>query len=855
MLRNGYLENASTANPDSFAVNLSSERVRLALGMIEGMQAGQSLSALLGYQLERGLHDRHDMEVDGIIYNLRLAFPLRANRLKSTKVEDLESIDTVEARNVVDGLALIEQIKKTGNAHYPFGQAKLPDNLSGSQKAAIDAEVDHILNINDAVADLAMAESVHQVVQGNYDRAAATLDTYSKGNFPPIPDVIKTPRSGVTLTHRVGVQLEAGLNPAAAENTTPRAKAEPAINKWLETLLPDMGGLACQAKFTTQAGDALSKPITLAMLGFEPIDALYMVNLESSQAMTLLDDAISLYVLENFDPAMDSDIQILYTEPLAGKLSLHEAAPLLRSLKALVQRSRPLNGGDVALMNETSQEATKQNIALDKTRITLNRADLDGLKVQIETYINALMPLLAPQDAELLMPEMDNLMRDLALLLQALAMYGLPQTGGGFIWQWQQTRFRALAGRIESLLQRLQEKLDGFDAAMLEYADLPGTATDEQRFTLLQTAERFISTTRADIAAITPDDFRDDLLNTRKPIFEQVQSDTQDALASASLADFYAALMAVVAALPNVDTEQFDLEDERSLLLTFAEDLLSRAQSLKNDLQTRLDAVDAFLLEHDNATTAPEQVAALLAAGKQLFGEDFKIVPEFTLTATQAAEWQSAYDSRTQLLAHQVDTLGEDFPVDNWLYGVARVREKIGHVENAVLMAEILAQKVFGLEPVQLPFRKDDSWLALEYPDAITIDEDKLLYTAHYAVPFDGSKNQCGLLLDEWTEVIPGKSETTGLTFHYDRPNSEPPQTLLLVTPADFTGQWQWQDLVDTLHDTLDLAKKRAIEPKQIDATAYARFLPALVSAFTVYPITASLNLALNNKFYLLKET
>jgi len=58
VLRNAYISNASAEYPDVYKVNLSSERVRMALAIIEGMQQGQSLAALLGYQLERGLHDR-----------------------------------------------------------------------------------------------------------------------------------------------------------------------------------------------------------------------------------------------------------------------------------------------------------------------------------------------------------------------------------------------------------------------------------------------------------------------------------------------------------------------------------------------------------------------------------------------------------------------------------------------------------------------------------------------------------------------------------------------------------------------------------------------------------------------------
>lgn len=855
VLRNGYIENASAENPGSFAVNLTSNRVRLALGIIEGMQAGQSLAALLGYQLERGLHDNHAAEVDGIIYDLRLAFPLRSNRMKDTQVEDLDSIDTVEARNVVDALSLIEHIQKTGNKNYPFDHPKLPASLSDAQKQVIDAEVERILNINDAVADLAIAESVHQVVQGNYDRATATLDTYSKGNFPPTPDVIKTPRSGFTLTHRMGLQLETGLNPVAASNTTPRSKAEPAVNKWLASILPAMDSLACKVEFSTPAGITKNEVITLDMLGFLPIDALYMVSLHSTQAMASLDDAFTLYVLENFSVAPDSDIKLLYTEPLTGKISLHEAAPLLHSLRALLQRSRPLNASDISLMHEGTVEATKQNTALDKTRITLCRTELNTLKTQFSDYADALLVLVTPEDANLIMPELDDLMQDLAKLLQKLAFFGLPQAGSGFIFGWQQTHFRTLSQRLETFLQRQQERLDSFDATMADYAALPGTATDAEHYSLLQTAERFISTKRGDTSVLSPNAFQNDLLNVRKPAFEQWLNDTLDALASASLSDTYAALLPIVADVSDFDTEAFALTDELSQLLIFTKDLLAKSQAIRDDLQARVDAVDALITKHDTATTAPEKVNALLDAGKLLLGEEFKIIPEFTLSPTQVAEWQSAYADQAQLLSHQLNMLAEDFPVDNWLYGIARVREKMAHVEQAAIMAEALADKALALEPVQLPYRANDNWLALEFPATAKITEDKLLYTAHYATPFDSTRPQCGLLLDEWTEIIPGTEETTGLTFHYDRPNTEPPQTLLLATPADFTGKWRWQDLVDTLHDTLDLAKKRAIEPEQLDRTSYARFLPALVSAFTVYPITASLNLALNNQFYLLKET
>ena len=104
------------------------------------------------------------------------------------------------------------------------------------------------------------------------------------------------------------------------------------------------------------------------------------------------------------------------------------------------------------------------------------------------------------------------------------------------------------------------------------------------------------------------------------------------------------------------------------------------------------------------------------------------------------------------------------------------------------------------------------------------------------------------MLIDEWTEIIPTSSVDTGITFHHDRPNSEAPQVMLLVTPSEFRGAWQWQDLIDALNETLNFAKRRAIEPRRIDRSAYAPLLPATIMVSQVSQLTIAANLALNNR-------
>ena len=161
-----------------------------------------------------------------------------------------------------------------------------------------------------------------------------------------------------------------------------------------------------------------------------------------------------------------------------------------------------------------------------------------------------------------------------------------------------------------------------------------------------------------------------------------------------------------------------------------------------------------------------------------------------------------------------------------------------------------------ALQPLQFPNRPDVPWLALEFPHAdadgepFVIDEDKLLYTASLgrAVRRDADARP-GCCCDELTEMVPSRTEDTGLAFHVRSPELRAAAGAAAGAAARTSpARWRWADLVDGIRETMDLAKKRAIEPDHIDGTPYARFLPALISAVTLYPITASLNLVLQQR-------
>ncbi len=73
---------------------------------------------------------------------------------------------------------------------------------------------------------------------------------------------------------------------------------------------------------------------------------------------------------------------------------------------------------------------------------------------------------------------------------------------------------------------------------------------------------------------------------------------------------------------------------------------------------------------------------------------------------------------------------------------------------------------------------------------------------------------------------------------------------MLLALPPVLRGNWNWNDLVAMLNQTLDDARKRGVEPALIDSSNYAQFLPATVMAVTLYQIHIATNLALNNRVY-----
>ncbi|MDV3220319.1 hypothetical protein [Intrasporangium sp.] len=864
VLRSGYLASASPADPQAMTVNLSSERVRKAMDVLAGMRQGQSLAELLGYAFERGLHDASGFaEVDEFIYDLRLRFPLRSNRLDSTAQTEGVSIEAIEARNVLDGLRLVEHVEQNQAFSYPFGlpASVLRADASAAQRAAIEREVAALRDLRDAVGDLALAESVHQATQGSADRAGAALRTVETGHRPPEIEVVRTPATGVTLTHRVGIHLDPAAS--AGVGATPRALAEPAVDAYCAALLPPLDTVACRVHWKDPVdGSDEFTAVTLADLGLRARDVVELLR-SGEQAMDELDDRVVRHVLTTpggsppTTPRPDARLEIAYREADPGQVPVFDIAAQCDHLRSIVTTARALRPTDVVLAGEAAADLDAVAV-VDPARLLAVHSLLGDLLTDVTAYLDGWEPRLADlaTHRDAVLDDADTAVDDAVALLERGARLAVPGSGWGQAIASRAGQYARTMDRVRELLARWDARLVGIDAALQDYADLPAGTPDEERFAALAAIEGAIVPAQAGGLAepeATPV-LQLAAVQARRDAFAG-RADGLRALLATTAPGLVSLRTELLGHLPvsDVDPTPFEVASTEAAMIALVHDVVAGVRSLAEVLSARDAAATTAFADHAAATDPPAALTALEAAAEALLGEGFLIVPRFTVPTAAAAEWAQALGDQAGLLAHLVAT-ARDFPVEDWVHSAARVREPLRRLEQAGLLARALVQVDPELTPIQLPYRPGDAWLAMEFPPGQDLTGEHLLYTAQYPAGFDPTGDVCGLLVDAWTEVLPSDETTVGLAFHYDQPSSEAPQSLLLVTPASGGKTWTWDDLRQAVPDTMRLARQRAVEPGQLDADAVARFLPATITALTTHGISIGLSYAVSNLVHVTLE-
>jgi hypothetical protein len=360
VLRNGYMTHKGTPEEPLLNIDLSSERVRYALSLLHGVQQGQSLNALLGYLFETGLAV---LNLQQYIQPFRDRFPVVGSKLTPSSAPS----ESIAASNVVDGLALRTAWDTGGLAAGQNWGTGLPP--PGADQTAVISLLETIDDYADALGDVGMAEAVFQVMRGNFGRGSGLMDAISKGQRPPDPDVIATPRGGLDLTHRIAVLLAGPpiANPAwSGVATHPRAAAEPWLDAWLTTLLPDPSTVTCSVQYSDGAGSHVVD-VSLLQLGIGALDCLAMADAAEVAQQAELEARI-LYAAAVPAGATGAKINYQPATPPATWVSFPDFFFLVKALRTLVSAARALAPQDMTVPENDVSQAGLVNTADLSTR-------------------------------------------------------------------------------------------------------------------------------------------------------------------------------------------------------------------------------------------------------------------------------------------------------------------------------------------------------------------------------------------------------------------------------------------------------------------------------------------------------
>lgn len=208
-----------------------------------------------------------------------------------------------------------------------------------------------------------------------------------------------------------------------------------------------------------------------------------------------------------------------------------------------------------------------------------------------------------------------------------------------------------------------------------------------------------------------------------------------------------------------------------------------------------------------------------------IFGQE--TMATFQFTPANKDELSSSFAA----LSATFTTNDERDEPTRFLQGVAEVREGMRRWRRLELYIRALKRNRPRLDVAQLPSVPGQRWIGLPFdkspnqPPPPPNGFSPMLFSYGTAAP-DPSQTWSGLVLDNWSEVVPADSDETGIAFHYDSPGAEAPQVILVVPPSSVGQQcpndssidgWVANDMIATLNETIDLAKIRTVDAQMVD--------------------------------------
>jgi hypothetical protein len=684
---------------------------------------------------------------------------------------------SIAPRDVVHGIEL-QRAWKAQALDLGTLTVPAPDN---AERAGLSEELTRLDENADAVADLLTADSVYQLVRGTHSRAGASLDAVAADTRPPEGDFVEAPRGSTALTHRVALVL-GGDPPTAPPGwdapASPRSKAEPALDAWLGTQLGDPASV--RARVLVPA-PTINAP-----------DAMQTVPLTLRDLRLRPIDFVALLPVSGAQP---QPAVLPHADDRANRgaeLELRIAAAALganpqKGIIRLELGRDTASGPDVRSFAEVLEVGRALKAFVSAAR-PLRPADLLSPEHAGEAASADLMAAESDQRAASAATALDDCITALEQAVAAIPVINPGDPEPNLAPLRAALRAATLLGAPEA------------------FPALPNNVYAQAR-TLLDAR---IAAAEAASPPVDLAPLRDALRRARDL---GMTIDPPQIVEAGVNADSVATLLVAHRVSSALETKiAADTGAARVALLALG-------GTVRDALVSRRTAAN-------RTTTAADKLEAI-------FGPDFVWLPRFK--PARSAELGAALTQGPALGASLADK-------QRWLAQAAQVRAPLRRWRRLALYAGVMRTSQGPFDLAQLPHVGPARWVGLPFPnESERPPAGRVSLALFRAVQPPATDPWCGLVIDEWPEVIPASTETGGLTFHYDDPGAEAAQTLLLAVPPAPAETWSLDALVAILDDTLTMAKVRGVHGEQLQGLG--QVLPAIYLAANAAGDTVSAHL------------
>jgi hypothetical protein len=864
ILRNASINNGTDDNSGAFQINLSSAQVRKGTWYMDGLRQGHLPGELLGYRLERMIHEESKKANSQIketdVFELRDRFPLTIQETK-----DLSGESTA-ALTIIDG----EKFLNTQKTPAKFAQLKAELN-----------------RIKDAAADIALCEAID--ANDNVARQGGWMDFLDGDGLPPREEFIRTQRTGDVHGTKLFLPLPSPANlEADPAETNPRVIAEPALAHFCEMLMPDFGmkELVVDVKtvdhtqtrpITFRLRQLKMQPIDLVVGGFEELKlraryhvlACWRANEPSCNILGPFPD------LEETDELLnEAGIELVPPKSTADTLSAFHYVEKARLIRQLIHQNQTKNGLGTVVPEELPllqpEQLTNVNpIAGFELLVKRARRLRDQLIQLIGSTIAASSTLKRRHVAWRVLRDCQALvlsMKDAGVSAESIQklqakVSNLIDTEPGLKALAQETRLGQLIGElinaanlpqqldnVEAQLTRLEKQLgELIQQSASAFVRDPSVRLDEISQFGLQQALTVLPKAPTCSASVKILKLFEQLISSLIDKLLPLIADAPDAvngvqslriayLHSEELNDILSsnpnpadAIVQLKNRLPLNDAQLQSLASQQFSTSNYFEplinNLLQKLSTLAQSKTSHEELVSSLKTSSDSdeqiASTVrskrPEVISLLQVAtdkeGMVIFAPHLLKVennqrPKWTIDLSKLTELRGPdYLREYQKLRPAVSNVLALFDIGNDLKVYEDKREQ-------------------RIDPAEEPFKKQGN---TDY-----------LYLIPAANTLQNTTALTFLLIDQWQEGIPNPegTEITGVAVQFDSPQSEAPNAVIIATPpyvgsSDF---WTMDLLANTLLETIDLMQIRLVGSDEVRSDFLMNFLfhfPA-----TVFPST-----------------